>query len=133
MARLTTLVAATAFLVPLGAALFLIAGRTDLPSIWAYLALRLLFTAACVLAMSEDVARERLKPGPGAKMDRLFPIASGAACGLCCYGGRLLPLRLSFVQGRPGTPGGRAAVRSLPDHIPAGGRHPGLHAAGCAL
>ncbi len=78
MMRLITFVAATAFLIPLGAALFLIAGTTDLPWIWVYLALRLLFTAACVLAMSEDAARERLKPGPGAKKERLFPIASGS-------------------------------------------------------
>ncbi len=42
------------------------------------MALRLLFAAACVLAMSEEVARERLKPGPGAKPERLFPIASGS-------------------------------------------------------
>lgn len=76
--RLVTFVAGTAFLVLLGAALFLIAGQSDLPWIWVYLALRLLFTAACVLAMSEEVARERLKPGPGAKKERLFPIASGS-------------------------------------------------------
>jgi protein-S-isoprenylcysteine O-methyltransferase Ste14 len=67
MMRLVTFVAGTAFLAVAGAAMFLVAGTPDLPSVWLYLALRVLFTAACVLAMSEDVARERLKPGPGAR------------------------------------------------------------------
>jgi protein-S-isoprenylcysteine O-methyltransferase Ste14 len=78
MMRLVTFVASTAFLVALGAAMFLVAGTINLPSVWLYLALRVLFNAGCVLTMSEDVARERLKPGPGAKPERLFPIASGS-------------------------------------------------------
>jgi len=35
-----------------------------------------LFTLACVLVMSESVASERLKPGPGAKKEPLFNIGS---------------------------------------------------------
>jgi len=77
MMRLVTFVASTAFIILLGAAMFLLAGTADLPSVWLYLGLRVLFNAGCVLAMSEDVARERMKPGPGAKPERLFPIASG--------------------------------------------------------
>ncbi len=38
MMRLVTFVAATAFLVPLGAAMFLIAGTANLPSVWLRLA-----------------------------------------------------------------------------------------------
>lgn len=76
--RLVTFVAGTAFLVAMGAAMFLVAGTVTLPSVWLYLALRELFTVACVLAMSEDVARERARPGPGAKKERLFPLASGS-------------------------------------------------------
>lgn len=59
--------------------MFLIAGTVRLPSIWLYLALRVLFTAACVLAMSEGVARERLKPGPGTKPEPLYNIGTGIA------------------------------------------------------
>jgi len=35
-------------------------------------ALRVLFTAACVVTMSEEVARERLKPGPGARPEPVY-------------------------------------------------------------
>ncbi len=79
MARWITLVAGTAFLALLGAAMFLMAGTVRLPSVWLYLALRVLFTAACVLAMSEGVARERLKPGPGTKSEPLYTIGTGVA------------------------------------------------------
>jgi hypothetical protein len=70
--RLVTFVAGTAFLAAMGAAMFLVAGSPNLPSIWLYLALRVLFTAACVVTMSEDVAREQLKPGPGAKPEPVY-------------------------------------------------------------
>jgi protein-S-isoprenylcysteine O-methyltransferase Ste14 len=79
MMRLFTFVAGTAFLVLMGAIMFLIAGTASLPSIWLYLALRVLFTAACVLAMSESVARERLKPGPGTKPEPIYNIGTGLA------------------------------------------------------
>ena len=79
MARIVTFVAGTAFLALMGAVMFLIAGTVRLPSIWLYLALRVLFTAACVLAMSEGVARERLKPGPGTKPEPLYNIGTGIA------------------------------------------------------
>jgi protein-S-isoprenylcysteine O-methyltransferase Ste14 len=72
MKRLTTFLAATAFLALMGALMVLIAGTADLPSVWLYLALRELFTLASVLAMSEEVARERLKPGPGARPEPLY-------------------------------------------------------------
>lgn len=79
MARLTTFIAGTAFMALVGAFMFLIAGTVRLPSIWLYLALRVIFTAACVLAMSESVARERLKPGPGTKSEPLYTYGTGAA------------------------------------------------------
>ncbi len=79
MARLITFIAGTAFLALMGAAMFLMAGTVWLPSIWLYLGLRVLFTAACVLAMSESVARERLKPGPGTKSEPLYTLGTGFA------------------------------------------------------
>jgi protein-S-isoprenylcysteine O-methyltransferase Ste14 len=77
--RLITFFSATAFLVLMGAVLFLIAGTLALPSIWVYLGLRLLFTAASVVAMSDDVARERLKPGAGAKPEPLYTTGTAIA------------------------------------------------------
>lgn len=77
--RLVTFVAGTGFLVVAGAAMFLVAGTSNLPSVWLYLAPRVLFTAACVLAMSEDVARERLKPGPGVKPEPVYNIRAALA------------------------------------------------------
>jgi protein-S-isoprenylcysteine O-methyltransferase Ste14 len=77
--RLTTFVAGSAFLALMGAVMFLIAGTIDLPSIWLYLILRLLFTGASVLAMSESVARERMKPGPGAKAEPIYNTGTGIA------------------------------------------------------
>jgi len=38
-----------------------------------------LFTAACVLTMSEDVARERLKPGPGAQPEPVYNAGATSA------------------------------------------------------
>lgn len=70
--RLITFLAGTAFLALSGALMFLIAGTTDVPSIWLYLGLRVGFTAASVLAMSEEVARERMKPGPGARKEPVY-------------------------------------------------------------
>ncbi len=72
MMRWVTFLAGTAFLGVMGAVMFLIAGTTRLPSVWLYLGLRALFTAACVMAMSEDVARERLKPGPRVKPEPVY-------------------------------------------------------------
>jgi hypothetical protein len=79
MMRLVTFVAGTAFLILAGAAMFLMAGTANLPSVWLYLGLRVLFTAACVLAMSEDVARERLKPGPGARPEPVYNAGAAIA------------------------------------------------------
>jgi protein-S-isoprenylcysteine O-methyltransferase Ste14 len=79
MMRLTTFLAGTAFLALMGAVMFLIAGTVRVPSIWLYLAIRVLFTAASVLAMSEDVARERLKPGPGAKPEPIYNAGAAIA------------------------------------------------------
>jgi protein-S-isoprenylcysteine O-methyltransferase Ste14 len=79
MMRLATFVAATAFLAVMAAFMFLIAGTAWLPSIWLYLGIRELFTAASVLAMSEGVARERLKPGPGARPEPIYNIGSTIA------------------------------------------------------
>jgi protein-S-isoprenylcysteine O-methyltransferase Ste14 len=59
--------------------MFLIAGTVRVPSIWLYLVIRVLFTAASVLAMSEDVARERLKPGPGAKPEPIYNAGAAIA------------------------------------------------------
>jgi protein-S-isoprenylcysteine O-methyltransferase Ste14 len=63
----------------MGAVLFLIAGTLALPSIWVYLGLRLAFTIASVLAMSDEVARERLKPGKGAKPEPVYNIGTAIA------------------------------------------------------
>lgn len=79
MKRLTTLFAGIAFLALMTAVMFLIAGSVSLPSIWLYFGLRVLFTAASVLMMSEEVARERLKPGPGARREPLFNIGGTVA------------------------------------------------------
>ncbi len=79
MFRLITFVAATAFLALMGAAMFAIAGTVRVPSIWLYLGIRVLFSAGCVVAMSEDVARERLRPGPGAKPEPVYNLGTGAA------------------------------------------------------
>jgi protein-S-isoprenylcysteine O-methyltransferase Ste14 len=79
MMRLVTFLAATAFVVLMGGVMFLIAGTLGAPSIWLYLILRVLFNAGSVLAMSEGVARERLKPGPGAKGEPVYNIGTGVA------------------------------------------------------
>jgi len=79
MMRLVTFLAGTAFLALMGAVMFLIAGTLDVPSIWLYLILRVLFTLASVLAMSEAVARERMKPGPGAKKEPVYNIGTALA------------------------------------------------------
>ncbi len=79
MMRLVTFVAAIAFLALMGAFMFLIAGTANLPSIWLYLAIRALFSGASVLAMSEAVARERLRPGPGAKPEPVYNIGTAIA------------------------------------------------------
>lgn len=77
--RLTTLFSALAFLILLGVILFLIAGTIHLPTIWLYLLLRVVFTFASIFAMSEDVARERLKPGKGAKPEPVYNIGTTIA------------------------------------------------------
>ncbi len=77
--RLTTLFAALAFLALMGAILFLIAGTILLPTVWLCLGLRALFTFVSVLAMSEDVARERMKPGKGAKPEPVYNIGTTIA------------------------------------------------------
>ncbi len=79
MMRLTTFLSGTAFLALMGGLIFLIAGTTALPPVWIYLALRVVFTAASVLAMSEQVARERLRPGPGAKPEPVYNAVTGTA------------------------------------------------------
>lgn len=77
--RLITLFSALAFLVLLGTILFVIAGTIDLPTIWLYLLLRVVFTFASVFAMSEDVARERLKPAQGSKPEPVYNIGTTVA------------------------------------------------------
>lgn len=77
--KLITFLGGTAFLVLMGTVMFFIAGTINVPSIWLYLIIRVLFTAACVLAMSEDVARERLKPGPGAKPEPIYNTGTAVA------------------------------------------------------
>ncbi len=77
--RLFTFVAAVAFLALMGGAMFLIAGTVNLPSIWLYLILRVVFTAASVLAMSEEVARERMRPGKGVKPEPVYNIGTTIA------------------------------------------------------
>jgi len=79
MMRLRTFLAGTAFLALMGALMFLIAGTVHVPSIWLYLILRWLFTGASVLAMSEEVARERLKPGPGTKPEPVYNVGTAIA------------------------------------------------------
>ncbi len=76
MMRLKTFFGALAFLALMGAVMFLMAGTANLPSVWLYLGLRVLFTAASVWAMSESVASERLKPGPGAKREPVYNIGA---------------------------------------------------------
>lgn len=77
--RLYTFFAASIFLILMGVLLFFLAGTLNLPAIWVYLALRLGFTVASVLAMSEGVAKERLQPGPKAKPEPLYNILTGIA------------------------------------------------------
>lgn len=79
MMRLVTFLAGTAFLALMGAVMFGLAGTLALPSIWIYLSLRVLFTAASVLAMPEETARERLKPGKGARPEPLYNIGATLA------------------------------------------------------
>jgi len=57
------------------ALLFGSAGRLDLPWVWAYLAVCSILTVVAVLGIDRDLARERLRPGPGGA-DRLFPFAA---------------------------------------------------------
>lgn len=79
MMRWVTFLAGTAFLALMGAGMFLIAGTLDASPIWLYLGLRVLFTAASAFAMSEDVARERLRPGPGVKPEPVYNIGTAIA------------------------------------------------------
>jgi protein-S-isoprenylcysteine O-methyltransferase Ste14 len=79
MMRLVTFLAGTAFLAVMGAIMLLIAGTAAVPSIWLYLVLRLLFTAASMLAMSEQVARERMRPGPGVKPEPVYNVGTAIA------------------------------------------------------
>jgi protein-S-isoprenylcysteine O-methyltransferase Ste14 len=79
MMRLITFIGAMVFLGVVGTLMFLIAGTIALPPIWLNLGIWAAFTLACVLVMSENVAKERLKPGPGAKKEPLFNIGSTLA------------------------------------------------------
>ena len=79
MYRLLTLLGGSASIALMGALLFLLAGTTGLPWVWVYLAVRLAFTVGAVLAMSEAVARERLKPGPRAKPEPLYNALTGVS------------------------------------------------------
>jgi protein-S-isoprenylcysteine O-methyltransferase Ste14 len=74
--RLRTLFLATAFQIVLGVILFLVAGTSHLPAVWAYLGIQWVFTLASVLAMSESTASERLKPGTGAKKEPVYDIGA---------------------------------------------------------
>jgi len=59
--------------------MFLIAGNLALPSIWLYLGMRLVFTVASVIVMSDEVARERLKPGGKTRPEPLYNIGTAIA------------------------------------------------------
>jgi len=77
--RLITLVSASAFLALMGVIMFLIAGTLALLAIWLYLGLRLLFTIACVAVMSDELARERLKPGAKPKPEPIYNTGTAIA------------------------------------------------------
>jgi protein-S-isoprenylcysteine O-methyltransferase Ste14 len=79
MMRWITFLAATAFIVFLGAVISVIAGTVNLPSVWLYLAIYIGFSAACALVMSEGVARERLQPGPGSRPEPVYRIGATVA------------------------------------------------------
>jgi protein-S-isoprenylcysteine O-methyltransferase Ste14 len=49
----------------LAALLFLPAGRADLPAHWVFMAICSVLTAAAIVTIDPDLARERRRPGPG--------------------------------------------------------------------
>lgn len=108
MYRLYTFFAATIFLILMGVLLFFLAGTLDLPAAWVYLGLRLGFTAASVLAMSEDVAKERLQPGPKYKPEPLYNIPPDSP------GWHLLSWLPSISDASTGAPASRSGCRRLP-------------------
>jgi protein-S-isoprenylcysteine O-methyltransferase Ste14 len=61
-----------------GAVLFALAGRIDLPWVWAYWAAGALGSAGLAVTIDPDLARERSRPGPGG-VDRLRRFVFAAA------------------------------------------------------
>ncbi len=60
------IIRAALFLVVLGAVLFISAGRLNVPAFWAYLlVVTLVVVPAMLLVNDPDLAKERLRPGPG--------------------------------------------------------------------
>ncbi len=47
--------------------IFLIAGRRDLPLVWAYLGIVATLTMTALVLMDPDLIKERIRPGPGAR------------------------------------------------------------------
>lgn len=47
--------------------IFLIAGRRDLPLVWAYLGIVATLTMTALILMDPDLIKERIRPGPGAR------------------------------------------------------------------
>ena len=47
--------------------IFLIAGRRDLPFVWAYLGIVAVLTMTALVLMDPDLIKERIRPGPGAR------------------------------------------------------------------
>ncbi len=67
MSRLRILLWMCGFALLMGAILFGSAGRTDLPMYWIYLGLWLAFGTWAALSTDEDLWKERMHPGPGAR------------------------------------------------------------------
>ncbi len=51
----------------IGLVIFLIAGRRDLPLVWAYLGIVAALTMTALVLMDPDLIKERIRPGPGAR------------------------------------------------------------------
>jgi protein-S-isoprenylcysteine O-methyltransferase Ste14 len=65
--RLRAALGVFAFAGVIGAAMFLAAGRTNVPFFWAYLALLVAVMSLALAIADPDLLRERMKPGPGGK------------------------------------------------------------------
>ena len=52
--------------------IFLIAGRRDMPFVWAYLGIVAALTMTALVLMDPDLIKERIRPGPGARDRRVI-------------------------------------------------------------